>query len=327
MRSSIVICTQNRAADLGRALRAVLRQDFPPDALEVLIVDNNSTDATPETVRAFRHSPAFPVRYVFESRDGLSHARNCGVAHARGEVVLFLDDDAFPADRHWAANLTAAYGDPEVCSAGGDLHPIWPDQRRPDWIPDVLLPLLGVTRFALTATTPLRYPHYPWGCNISYRRDAVRAAGGFLPALGWSSENSTVPGEESELCLRLQRAGHKVVYVPEAAVNHVITPHKLTDQWFMRRATGQGVSEAMIDARHVSTGGRGLALIRRGAIVLCSLAGLAAGNLTRNRTTRLLWRYRLRAAVGYIRQTARVKRHGALTPERQSGVDSHHRDT
>lgn len=327
MRSSIVICTRNRAADLGRALRAVQRQEFPTDALEVLVVDNNSTDETPETARAFRHAPAFPVRYVFEPRDGLSHARNCGVAHARGEVVLFLDDDGLPADRHWAANLTAAYRDPDVCSAGGDLHPIWPDERRPDWIPDALLPPLGVTRFALTATTPLRYPHYPWGCNISYRRHAVQAAGGFLPALGWSSDNSTTPGEESELCLRLQRAGHKVVYVPDAAVNHVIAPHKLTEQWFMRRATGQGVSEAMIDGRHGSTGRYGLALLRRGAIAFCSPAGLAAGHLTRNRTTQLLWRYRLRNAVGYLRHAATGDRHEPVTPGRESGVASHHRDT
>src|SRR5690242_18074557 len=89
---SVVICTRNRAILLSRALTSIVEQAFPSDAYKIVIVDNGSTDDTPEIRQHFQAAAA--LRYLREERIGLCVARNTGWSNARGRYIAFFDDDA-----------------------------------------------------------------------------------------------------------------------------------------------------------------------------------------------------------------------------------------
>src|SRR5260370_34261599 len=101
MRASVIICTWNRPRLLDQTLEQMARLRLPPDvAWELLVVNNNCTDQTDTVLR--RHQSRLPLRRILEPRQGLSHARNAAAAAARGEILLWTDDDVL-VDRDWLA--------------------------------------------------------------------------------------------------------------------------------------------------------------------------------------------------------------------------------
>lgn len=201
---SIIICTHNRADSLQQTLCAVLRQEYDANKLEVIVVDNCSTDHTRQIIEAAARGSRYAIKYLYEPRLGLSHARNSGVKQARGEVVIFIDDDARPREKDWTKRLASVYVDPQISAAGGDLDPVWPNGQRPVWLHEALFPSFGLTRFNYSQITELRYPQYPWGANISYRKKSLESLNGFSAELGRVGDD-LISGEETELCLRLER--------------------------------------------------------------------------------------------------------------------------
>ena len=116
---SIIVCTRNRAESLGRTLAALARLDVSSlPAVELVIVDNGSTDGTAELVRAAAGSFPYPMRLVSCPEKGLSRARNAGVAAARHALILFSDDDCLP-EPDWAVRLAEAYGGDPLQVIGG----------------------------------------------------------------------------------------------------------------------------------------------------------------------------------------------------------------
>ncbi|MGH8639481.1 MAG: glycosyltransferase family A protein, partial [Burkholderiales bacterium] len=118
---SVVLCTFNRSQLLGGAVEALLRQDPETPAYEVIVVDNNSTDATRDVIEGFL--PGGRVRYQFESRQGLSVARNRGIEIARGDIIAFTDDDVRvrPA---WVRSIVQAFAEhQDVDMIGGKVQP------------------------------------------------------------------------------------------------------------------------------------------------------------------------------------------------------------
>ena len=96
LKISIIICTYNRARYLFDTLRHIAENDFPTRHYEIVLIDNNSTDHTIATCQRFEKAfPEICFRYFLEQSQGLSFARNRGMKEARGELLVFLDDDAF----------------------------------------------------------------------------------------------------------------------------------------------------------------------------------------------------------------------------------------
>lgn len=276
VRGSIVVCTRNREAQLGECLSHLAAQvvsgaGVPGDAtLEVVVVDNGSTDGTPAVVRAWCAADPGRRRAVHEPVAGLSRARNRGVAAARGEVVLFVDDDAV-APRGWAAAHLAAYDrDPAVVGVGGPVALRWPD-GRPRW----LAPRLEHWFSALDhgdAAGPFPPPHGPYGTNMSLRRSALLAAGGFDERLGRRGR-SLVSSEEADLFARVWAGGGVVAYEPAALVLHAVTRDRLRRRWVLRRGWAQGRSNARRHLMATPVPGRALASVCRAE------AGLAVRGL------------------------------------------------
>src|SRR5262245_27749696 len=116
---SVIVCTFNRATRLALALRALARVSVPDGlAWELIIVDNNSTDETARIVREFAALSGLRVRYLFETRQGLSFARNTGIASAEGRIIALTDDDVL-VEPNWIASIHQAFAEHEVACVGG----------------------------------------------------------------------------------------------------------------------------------------------------------------------------------------------------------------
>lgn len=240
---SVVVCTYNRARYIEDTLRTLRDQRGLDGSYEVVLVDNNSPDDTADIVRAFgRANPEFSLRYVFEAEQGLSHARNRGIAEARGELIIFVDDDVF-ADE----NLVRAYRDhfavhPNAMAAGGRIH-VHFDGMRPEWLSPRLMPLLAEHDLG-DEPRPYTGNRYPIGANMCFRREAFERVGVFDPALGRTA-GLLLASEEKDMFMRLKHAGAAIHYVPSAVVRHRIADERLTDDFVRRQAMGIGQSERM----------------------------------------------------------------------------------
>jgi len=243
--ASIVICTRNRGEALNPLLEA-LESHRASIETEVIVVNNASSDETAEVVRRHveRNSGRFLV--VDEPVVGLSAARNTGARVARGQWVVYLDDDAIPR-AGWLDAYSRWFEETDVDSLGGPVEPIF-SGALPEWLTPDLLPYLSVWDLGEN-TIDLRYNELPRGANVAYRHTALERVGGFDRRLGRRSR-SLRSCEEIEVGLRLERTGARTLYVPGAGVRHHVDTSRLTEAWMEWRFAAQGFSEAIVDWKH-----------------------------------------------------------------------------
>jgi GT2 family glycosyltransferase len=239
LRISVVICayTDRRWEDIVGAVASVRAQTRPP-ARTILVVDHNP----PLLERARAALP--DVRVVPNTgRRGLSGARNSGVAHAIGEVVAFLDDDA-RAEPDWLERLAAGYANPSVVGVGGAATPVWPG-RRPRWLPPEFDWVVGCSFTGMPETpAPVRNLI---GANMSFRREVFGNVGGFTDGIGRVGSRP-LGCEETELGIRLRqwRPGARLVYDPAAVVRHRVTADRTAWRYYCSRCFAEGISKAMV---------------------------------------------------------------------------------
>jgi len=244
MKATVAICTHNRADDLREALLSLLRQSFR-GAYEIVVVDNGSTDHTRQVVEEFRAMVSVPVRYVHEARLGLSVARNRAIREAKGEYVLFLDDDAM-ASEHWIGEIVSLFErDPRIGCVGGKIDPVW-EGGAPQWLPRENRTLYTILDYA-DEIVEMREPAVPFGANIAFRKSIFDTMEPFREDLGRIGTN-LLSGEESELIGRI-RSRYAIYYTPHAWVLHKIPRSRANRRWLLRRIYWQGVSQAVSSGR------------------------------------------------------------------------------
>lgn len=229
---SIAIATYNRAKEISLTLEQLLRLDTTgvPDH-EVLVIDNNSTDATAATVEQFAPRFGGRLRCVREGKQGLSYARNRGIQEARYEVVAYLDDDVDPHP-HWLRHLTDAYASGGAAVVGGPAHLVYP-VPKPLWLGDAIEGYLtkvdlGTERCPATADDL-------YGVNMSFRRIWLERVGGFRTDLGRVG-TTLYGGEDTDILERVAARGGEIVYEPGASVGHRVPLSRLRRKWFLARA-------------------------------------------------------------------------------------------
>lgn len=236
---SVVVCTYNRCTLLPDALRSLLAQDPGGVRWELIVVDNNSRDATREVVRELVESERGEMRYVFEPRQGLCHARNAGIAAARAPVVAFTDDDVRVAP-DWVARIHGAFAaHPEVDFVGGRVLPRWP-RTPPAWLTaEHWAPLavvdLGDQPFQTSAARPVCLV----GANLAFRRDVFARVGGFSPAFQHPA-GSNCCTDDHEMELRVWRAGGTGLYLPGLVVTADVQEDRLDRAYHRRWHQGHG---------------------------------------------------------------------------------------
>lgn len=250
---SVIICTRNRGPKLTNALESLLVQrDVDPSTVEVVVVDNGSTDNTAEVALSF--GPRMPYKYkvATEPRPGVSFARNKGLEEAEGEVVAFMDDDAVALESWLAGHLEAYRWRDRVGGVMGRIIPVW-EAPRPDWLDPLLEPYITVVEYGdqpFELTDPALAPV---GANMSFSRKALEEAGGFDPNFGFGGLKK-IPHEENDIALRMRRKGWLLLYWPAAAVRHGVPADRMTLKWFRRRILDQGRADYFFDLKHRGKG-------------------------------------------------------------------------
>ena len=242
IRLSLVIATYNRAEQLMTTLRSVAEQSHPATEWECVVVDNNSKDDTHHRVEIFcAEHPALQLRYLFEERQGLSYARNAGIAASHGEVVAFIDDDERIVEDFVGAYIDLFAEHPEAMAAGGKIVAEYPT-GRPTWMSRYTeQPIANPMDFGNEVR---RFPsgRIPGGGNMALRRSLLDEVGVFNTSLGRTGKR-LIGGEESELFERIADKGYKWYYVPRAVMYHIIPAEKLTEEYFERLALNTGRSQ------------------------------------------------------------------------------------
>ncbi len=244
MKASIVICTYNRSKSLARTLDTLAAQSGTDwEGIEVIVVDNNSTDDTKEIVESF--AATLPVGYVRESRQGLAFARNRGVAEARSDFVLFTDDDVRLDDKWLGAYLKAASDHPDAGFFGGRIVPDWQNTPKPRWLRDERMALLRGILVAFDFGEETRAyregDEGPVGASFGVRRRLFDEIGRFRTDLGVIG-TSRGRGEDTEFLSRARVRGAQGVYVGEALCWHRVDPKRLILLGLFRHGLAKGKS-------------------------------------------------------------------------------------
>lgn len=230
LKVTVAIPTYNRAAFLRQTLAGLVAQQFPRDHFEILVIDNNSTDDTRAIVAEFATARPAPC-YLLETQQGLDYARNRAIAEARGEIIVFGDDDIL-VQPDWLAHMAVPLlADPaqKIGAVGGEVIPVFPD-GLPPWVAEWHSPLAFRPDLG-----PLEARHSPMGANLAFPRWIFEKLGRFHTALDRAAGNY-FSGGDSEMIRRVRAAGHEVWFAPAAAVQHQMPASRTTFRYARRHA-------------------------------------------------------------------------------------------
>ena len=213
---------------IGECIESLLALDYPKEKIEIIIVDNNSTDKTVEIVKKYS------VKCIVETKRGACCARNTGYRNASYGLIAFTDSDCI-ADKKWIRELVKHFKDEKVGGCGGHLEPTPPKNIIEEYViyKDILSQERALKRervsfpFLITA-------------NAIYRKKTLDEVNGF-------DENFIVGGEDADLSWRINWAGHKIVFEPKAIVYH---KHRTTLASLLKQIKSYGSGTSYLFWKH-----------------------------------------------------------------------------
>ena len=222
-RMSVVVCSYNGARTIRECLEGLRKLEYPN--FEVIVVDDGSQDGTAVIANEFG------FRVISTEQRGLSHARNTGLAAATGEIVAYLDDDAYP-DPHWLTYLAVAFLSTAHAGVGGPNITPPSDGRMADCVAHAP----GNPTHILLSDQEAE--HIP-GCNMAFRKASLEAIGGFDPQF-------RIAGDDVDVCWRLRERGWTLGFNPAAVVWH----HRRNSiQTYWKQQYGYGKAEALLERK------------------------------------------------------------------------------
>jgi glycosyltransferase involved in cell wall biosynthesis len=254
---SVNVCTYNRHQLLREALESIVGNEIGAGVqYEVIVVDNNSTDQTPQVVQSFIERGHSNVRYVFEGRQGLSYARNAGIATARSNILAFTDDDV-RVSANWVTTIKRSLDShPEVDCIGGKVLPSW-SSPPPSWLTSDHWAPVGIADYG-------DQPFYVNAgnrlclitANMAFRKQALERIGKFQPQLQ-RVQDSLGSMEDHELLIRLWNANGQGLYVPQLVVTSQVVSERLTKSYHRRWHLGHGRFYSMARVEEMERSRRG----------------------------------------------------------------------
>jgi glycosyltransferase involved in cell wall biosynthesis len=312
---SVVIPTFNRSALLRQALQSLLGQDAAGCRVEIIVVDNNSTDDTRDVVASLAGSDGTRMVYLKEDRQGNSFAKNTGIERANAPIVAFTDDDVRVAN-DWIRTIMDTFdANPGTTFIGGKVLPAW-EGDEPSWLtPDGWAPLgavdYGPEPFEISGPDPRSL----LAGNLAVRRAAFDRAGMFAPNLQ-RVKGSIGSLEDHELVTRFCRAGERGMYVPALTAVTRVDRERLTKRYHRRWHHGHGRFYALLrDPEWERTNRRVLgapAHVYRQ--VVTSAVGWLGETLRRRPQRAFEFEAQLRFLLGFLRQRIGQRRAEPASP-------------
>ncbi|MFC4988563.1 glucosyl-dolichyl phosphate glucuronosyltransferase [Saliphagus infecundisoli] len=241
MEVSVVVCTHTmeRYDVFADCLESVLAQTYEP--LEVIVVVDGNEAVYERAREEFGGREGLSIHRNEETR-GVSYSRTRGAELASGEVVAFIDDDAV-AEPDWIAELARVYDEGTV-AVGGRVVPDWVE-GKPDFFPAEFYWLVGCDERGMGEH--MEELRNTYGSNISFRREAFLAVGGYDGNTGRKGDRH-IQAHEAPVCIRLREAtGRGVIYNTHARVNHTLFPYRGDFRWLVARSFWQGYSKRIMD--------------------------------------------------------------------------------
>jgi glycosyltransferase involved in cell wall biosynthesis len=239
---SVVICSYNRRDYIIEAMDSLYRQTLDRSLYEVIVVDNNSKDDTEVLCREYISThPDGQFAYLSETRQGASYARNTGAEKARGEFLVFMDDDAV-AEPGFLENIARFFEQhPDVSGLGGRIIPRY-IPAEPKWMSHFVSSLVGHFNYS---PVPVEFEpqRYPLESNMTVRKADFLAVGGFNTSIPGVVGTLRIGGEGKEFFFKLKALDKKIWYDPAVRVEHVVETQKLNAEYMYRVASGIGRGE------------------------------------------------------------------------------------
>jgi glycosyltransferase involved in cell wall biosynthesis len=236
---SFIVCTYSKELfpDALECINSLTKQDHMNKEI-LLVMDRND-----ELHKMFQNSIPASVNLLINENPGLSEARNLGIKNAKGDIMVFIDDDAI-ADRNYLSNLIKNYEEPKVAGVIGKILP----KVKPGY-PEELYWIGGFTYKGFPEVRcEVRNGH---GCNMSFRKDVFDRAGLFDVKLGRVGKK-LVTAEETEFSIRVLNSfpGSKIFYDPEVVVYHKVHEYRERIGYMMKRGYFEGRSKAHIEGMY-----------------------------------------------------------------------------
>ena len=206
---SVIIPVKNGATHIKDVLDSLMQVGYEKDKLEIIVVDGNSTDGTKEIVAQY------PVKLLTEERPGLNAARNTGLKHSTGEIIAFTDYDCV-VPKDWIDKIVKNFQKPEVGCIGGNIIGYHNDFLS-QYADKSVMPVMRIFKKRKILNTVKPPWHYPAGCNMAFKREAIKKAGMF-------DEKIRYGFDEDELVERVCKAGYNMVLDPEVVIKHKHRP-------------------------------------------------------------------------------------------------------
>jgi glycosyltransferase involved in cell wall biosynthesis len=250
---SVIIPTLNRAGLLAQCLASLCHQ-LPEVEFEVIVIDNGSSDKTPDVIKDFK-SKLLNLTDIYEPEPGLHNGRHAGMKSAKGDLLVFADDDieALPT---WLSSIEDAFKDPTVAMVGGNNYPMFL-QPPPLWLQALWnkptfrgyksITSLSVIEFTKPQTEIS--PYQIWGCNFAIRKNVLQKAGGFHPD-GMPKKLIRFRGDgETHVSRYVAELGLRCVFHPGASIYHKVTSERMTHAYFRQSGFNHGVSDSYAQLR------------------------------------------------------------------------------
>ena len=245
MTLDVIICTYKRSALLRKCVESMFRAPVPPGLhVNILVIDNNSPDDTAAVMHELQAGAPIPVQYFLETKQGLSFARNRGIAEGTGELIGLIDDDE-EIDQSWFQVVEREMQDQTVHFLGGPYLPNW-QVPAPDWLPPGYPGVIGAMPPKPRGRFGPDHPGMLNGGNGVVRRSVFERVGGYSTRLGRTAKG-LLSEEDAEFFRRILAAGISGLYVPELAIHHYIPADRLTRKYHRRWAYWRAVSQGILD--------------------------------------------------------------------------------
>ena len=220
---SIVIPTYNRIKDLSRCLELIRMQDVQQWEIELIIVDDGSSDGTEGMMKEIQQEGCLNLKYIRQNNQGPAVARNIGIREAMGVIIVFIDDDSF-VQPGWLTELLKPFsvGDSKIAGVRGEVIS---DNDDPSSLSAELGKYIYASKPRTSATN-----------NMAYRKDVLLEVGLFDERFKYAA------GEDTDLGSRVKDLGYQIAFAPEAVVRH---PHENSWDIFRRKSIVRGMGAAI----------------------------------------------------------------------------------
>lgn len=248
---TLCICTYKGHDYLIETLKSILTQSISTDFYDVLILDNtpNPCGTAYNNCKAFAKEQ-INFKYIEETSDGLSGARNACLKRCKTNIIHFLDDDVL-VSKNLVKNVISAFEiKKDLCVLGGKITPNWSKKHKPDWLTNDLYGFLSCINYGDKQIVLTKTNTAIWlaGANLAFKTSVLKEFGGFSVSVGRKGNTNSLLGSEESLVINNMRKQKKhIIYHPNCSVQHIIRPERIQKSWFIKRCAWQVVSDLMIN--------------------------------------------------------------------------------